>query len=129
MSLEAIPVVIANGQSLSAAIDLGSKTLVGIQMPAAWTSPGGAYGQLSFQASFDGATFANVFDDNNFEFFLYAAAPGYTVFRAVPSTLLWLGVRWLKVRAGLSGSPVNQDAERTIQLLVRPLGCSVTVNC
>ena len=33
---------------------------------------------------------------------------------------LWAGVKWLKVRSGTSGSPVNQTVN-PIQLIVRPV--------
>ena len=44
-----IPAVIAAGNSLSAAVDLGGLRLAGIEMPAGWTSAG-----LTFQAASSG---------------------------------------------------------------------------
>jgi hypothetical protein len=127
MSLEMIPVVIESGQSLSSAADLGSKTLVAIQMPAAWNIS--SYGYLSFQVSYDGSTFFNLFDETNAQLSFYADADRVIAFRAF-SPSLWAGVRYIKVRSGpSSASPIVQDAERTLQLIVRPLGCSITVEC
>ena len=52
IGLETISVTIANGTSLSAAVNLGSGKLRGIALPAAWTAA-----VLSFQVSLDGTTF------------------------------------------------------------------------
>jgi hypothetical protein len=32
----------------------------------------------------------------------------------------WIGVRYMKVRSGTSGTPVNQGGARTITLVVQP---------
>jgi hypothetical protein len=104
-----LSVTIANGQSLSDAAHIGAGTLVGIQLPA-FTSAA-----LSFQGSFDGTTYAEVMDAS-------AQAVGYTastgaIYIKAPADLA--GVPYLKVRSGTSGSPVNQGAARTIQLIVK----------
>lgn len=101
--------LITNGTSLSSAIDLGSSRLFAIQIPSSWTTA-----NLTFQASADGAVYANLFDSTGTEVTVNAAASEYIVF-AVPAT--WLGIRYLKVRSGTSGTPVNQAADRNINLI------------
>lgn len=102
---------IANGASLSGAIDLGSTRLAGIQMPAAWTAAA-----LTFQASFDGVTYADVYSTGGTELSYTVAAS-----RFIPLSITdWGGVRYLKVRSGTTGTPVNQGGARTIQLTLRP---------
>jgi hypothetical protein len=32
----------------------------------------------------------------------------------------WVGVRFLKIRSGTAGTPVNQAAARTLTLVVQP---------
>lgn len=92
---------IASGASLSGAVDCGEGWApVGIGMPTAWTAA-----DLSFQVSEDGATWREMMIDAK-----SAAASGY-----VPlSPANWCGVRYLKVRSGTSGTPVNQAAERVL---------------
>ena len=57
--IDSIPVAIAAGQSLSAQINIGGKTLVAIAIPSNWTTA-----SLSFQASGDGGTtFGELLDE------------------------------------------------------------------
>ena len=106
-----IPAVIGASASLSPEIDLGAQTLVGIAMPAAWTAA-----TLSFQVSPDGG---NTWLEHTSS---AGVATGYTVaagqYIAV-DPLLWRGVNAVKVRSGTLGSPVNQSAQATLQLVCR----------
>jgi hypothetical protein len=86
-------------------------------MPAAWTAAG-----LTFQASLDGINYFNVFDDGTtagtfVETTWTAAASQYQI---VAAPAKWVGVRWLKIRSGTSGVPVNQAAERTLTIVGVP---------
>jgi hypothetical protein len=49
-------VVIPSGQALSNSTDLNLSRLCGVMLPSAWTTA-----DISFQASFDGATWVDVF--------------------------------------------------------------------
>jgi hypothetical protein len=100
---------IANGASLSGAISLRGGRLSAIQMPAAWTAA-----NLTFQTSFDGATFADAYDDVGNE--LTVSATISRVLQLDPSK--WVGVQYIKVRSGTSASPVAQGAARTLQLIL-----------
>ena len=100
---------IANAASLSGAVRL-SGTLTGIQMPASWTAA-----NLTFQVSVDGDTYQNVYDSSGSEFVVTAAAARYIPLNPAD----FIDGRWLKVRSGTSGTPVNQGAERVVQLTVR----------
>lgn len=104
---------IANATSLSAAVDLNGGILVAIQMPAAWTAAG-----LTFQGSYDGTTFYNVYDDAGNELTLTTAAQRYLVFDGDVARNL-RGIRHIKVRSGTSGAAVNQGAERVLRLVAR----------
>lgn len=99
---------IANGESLSGAIGLGLERVYAIQMPSAWTA-----GNLTFQASYDNSTFADVYQDDGTELTVTAAASRFIVLDPVQ----FLGIRAIKVRSGTSGSPVNQGAARSLQLV------------
>ena len=100
-------VIIANGASLSAAINLNGRVLTAIYMPAAWTAA-----SLSFRASQDGVTFYDLFPLG----VEYVSAAAASIFIPLDNNN-FLGVKWLKVRSGTAASPVNQGAARTLTLM------------
>lgn len=103
-------VQIANGASLSTAVDLSDRRLVYIVAPAAWTAAA-----LTFQISYDGATFADLYDESGNEV-SYTLIAGKSM--RLPITD-WLGVRHLKLRSGTSASPVNQGGARNFVLVAQ----------
>jgi hypothetical protein len=114
---KAVTATIANGAALSGAVDLGQNRLFAVQMPTTWTAAG-----LTFQASSDGITYFNVFDDSSvpgtfIETTWTAAASQYQV---VASPAKWIGIRWLKIRSGTAGVPVNQGGARTLTVIGVP---------
>lgn len=109
-AVETTTVTIANGESLSGAVDLKGRKLVGIVMPAAWTSA-----SLTFQASPDGTNYFNLYDGAT-ERALTVAASYYSMQNIGD----WVGVRYLKIRSGTSGSAVNQGGARVLTLVVQP---------
>jgi hypothetical protein len=112
MRQDHLTVTIANGESLSAAGDLGPACLSAILMPASWTAA-----DLTFQGSVDGTTFFNLYQSDNAgndaEYLVGADASRIIV---VPLAD-WAGIRFLKVRSGTAGSPVAQGAARVLTLL------------
>lgn len=102
---------IANGASLSDAVDITAGLLIAIQMPAAWTAA-----VLTFQASHDGVTFADVYDSAGAERSVTVAAG-----RHVTLDTANFGMRFVKVRSGTAAAPVNQGAQRVLQLVTVPL--------
>jgi hypothetical protein len=105
-------VTIANGASLSNEVDLETKTLIAIDMPASWTAA-----NLTLQASVDNSTWDNVFDSLGTEVTITAAASRFILLNPAD----FVSVRYLKVRSGTSGTPVNQGGARTITLIVRAI--------
>jgi hypothetical protein len=102
---------IANGQSLSGAVNLAGHLLVGVVMPSAWTTA-----NLTLQVSRDASTYNNLHDFAGNEYTIVAAASRHILLD--PSELA--GAEWVKVRSGTSGTPVNQGAARVLYLVVRP---------
>lgn len=104
---ELFTATIANGQTTSGAIDLGTKRLFAIITPAALTSTA-----LGFQASHDGSTYNTVYDDSG-------SAVSYTVstsrYIVISSPAKWIGVRYLKLVGGSS-----EGGARTITLVAVP---------
>jgi hypothetical protein len=117
---DSIAVPIAQGASLSAQVDIGGKTLVGIFVPALWAAAG-----LSFQASPDGgATWGELQDTSATALSVstITISGGVPVFIAVDPTK-WRGIRSLKVRSGTAAAPVNQTNSGgvSLQLLIREI--------
>jgi hypothetical protein len=104
---------ILNGAALSNAINLRGEVLVAVRMPAAWTAAG-----ITFQVSMDNVTYLNA----------YAAGGGEVALVVVAAHHVWLdpaaymGFRWIKVRSGTGGTPVNQLAERVFSVISRGIG-------
>jgi len=103
---------IANGESLSAAVDIGDNVVASIVMPAAWTTA-----VITFDASIDGTTYGPLYDRYGTEYSVQVAAT-----RSIPLSVQdFVGFRYLKIRSGTSGVPVNQAAERIIAIATRPV--------
>ena len=106
---------IANGESLSGAVDLEGYTLTGIYMPGTW-----AAAAITLQSDSPVAaenTFLNVYDDAGTEKSITTAASRFVLLD--PSE--FVGIRRLKVRSGTSASPVNQSGGTDVLLIARPI--------
>lgn len=100
---------IAASASLSGAVDLGGARLARILMPSEWTAA-----NLTFQASTDGETFNNLYDQYGTEYTVTAAAARDIIVNLTD----FLGVRFLKVRSGIAASAVTQAAAREVTLVL-----------
>src|ERR1051326_657646 len=105
--------VIANGASLSGAVCMGNHVAMAIQMPAAWTAA-----SLTFQASLDGTTYGDVYDDGGNEYVVAAAVNNLII---LDPGKFPTGV-FIKVRSGTGGTPVTQGAARTLAVYGRRIG-------
>ncbi len=104
-------VKILQGASITAAIDLGGQRLAAIQTPAAWTAANFTF-QVGVGDGADSAVYANMFDSGGNE---------YTVTAAASETIMlpyadFIGIRYIKIRSGTNGTPVNQAADRLLLL-------------
>lgn len=107
-------ITIASGASVSSTggdanngiIDLRAKSLVGLQMPSAWTAAA-----LTFSVSMDGGTTYNdLYDDTMTERSIAVVAS-----RAITvDPTKFMGCTHLKIRSGTGASAVNQGAARTL---------------
>jgi hypothetical protein len=99
---------------MDAGIDTEGYLLQAIYMPADWTA-----GDLTFQAAttLDG-TYYNVYDDADAEVKVEVAEDRVVVLGTI--TKNFAGIKFLKLRSGTSGSPVQQGAIRTLTLAFRP---------
>ncbi len=110
-ALELQTTTISSGAFLSNAVNLGGLRLFGLIMPAAWDAAA-----VTVLASFDGgATWNNIYDAAGNEYTIIVGASRHvildpTAFAAIPM---------IKIQSGTSASPVNQTADRAIQLILR----------
>lgn len=102
---------IANGQSLTDVIDLGELRLAGILIPASWDAS-----VLTFASSPDDTTYGKV----TFEGTEYATSSLSGGEYVVLDLAKFLGIRYLKIRAGTAVSPVNQTGTRSLVLVLVP---------
>lgn len=110
VNLANVTATIANGASLSDEIDLGGSSMQTILMPAVWTAA-----SLTFQiAEASGGTWRNVYDDSGTEVAVTTAAS-----RAIPMPAELAGARFIKIRSGTSGTPVNQGGARSLVVLLK----------
>ena len=107
------PVTISNGTSLSPAVLIGPKTLVGVALPSGW-----AAANLSLQASWDGT---NYFEFGN-SAGLFAITTSGTVGEVIGlDPNIFRGIVAIKIRSGTAASPVNQVGDQLVQVITVPL--------
>ena len=118
--LETKTATIAISAAISDAIDLGGKTLCTLMTPIAWTAAG-----IAFQGSFDGTTYAPLYENVQGVTTEVAIASGDIATGAVRLFALdparFCGIRYLKVVSGTNAAGVNQGAQRLVTLGVRSL--------
>lgn len=95
---------ISSGQSLSASYQTDGK-FVGFIVPAAWTTAA-----ITFAGSVDGTNFYPIFDAGLER--TIASADVVTGRMIILNLSDWLGVKFVRIRSGTSGTPVNQTAQR-----------------
>ena len=87
-----------------------SQRLVAIQMPSAWTPA-----SITFQASWDGLTFYNLFKLDGTEYVVQANTDRWIVI----SPNDFPGVRYIKIRSGTLLTPVNQLGTRSLGIILQ----------
>ena len=101
-------VTIPNGEAVSGAIEVGGNPVVGILMPDTWTAA-----SLSFKASIDGTNYFPLNDDAGSEYTATVAVDTYHVIDMSNT----LGAKYIKLVSGTNATPVNQGAERSIEVV------------
>lgn len=112
-----VPVTILNGASLSAEVTVGAKRIVGIQMPAVWTT-----GAFTFQAHIGTLagveTYGGVVDAAGAAVTVAAPTAGSYIVLSEAASMTLHGLGRIKVRSGTAGTPVNQGAQRDFFLVL-----------
>lgn len=108
-----ISATVPEAGSLSPEVNLHGKALVGIIVPSTWDAA-----DITFQAaSVGGGTYNNVYDDDDNEVTVQAAASRHILFDE-DMTSRFRGANWIKVRSGTAGSPVSQTTAETVTLIL-----------
>jgi hypothetical protein len=111
----AIAVAIASGQSVSDYLSLGDYAIVGVILPAAWTTAA-----LTIEVSHDATTWIDtVMDADGAQCNVVASPAASTAYTLNLAGLL--PYRYCRLRSGTTAAPVNQGAARSITVITRPL--------
>lgn len=108
-----ITATIPNGQSMTEVIDLDSQLVSGVRVPPStlWTSA-----SLTFMVSADGGvTFADLFKDGSEYTVSVGTGRTNATFYDIPPQD-FAGYSHIRVRSGVSATPVNQGAARELQI-------------
>lgn len=109
---EVVSATIANGASLSDAVNLGGMLLARIDVPAEFDGTA-----LTFQGSVDDVTFYNIYDKSGTEL-NYTVAASRDV--RIDSIFDFWGLSSIKIRAGTAGAPSNQTGATVLKLSLKP---------
>lgn len=113
--LEQKTVTILDAASLSAAVDLKELTPVALIVPAVLEDT-----NLTFQGSYDGTNFYNLYDFNGNEI-IATVVTNAARFIPLDPAKFW-GIKQIKIRQGTSASAVvASGADRVFELVVRNL--------
>lgn len=115
-------VQIPANQALSGAIDLGGFNLVAIELPELWA--GGAV--ITFQAKAERAETAaestedwdDVYDDTGTEISVTVAQNRIVVIGTATKAAIG-ALRFIRIRSGTTGTPVNQNPALNLRLIVK----------
>jgi hypothetical protein len=119
MELDTISLTIANGQSLSDAADLSSVRAVGLIGPTAFDGT-----SVNFETSIDGVTWHPLLNVAGSSVLVAVPASGVERWMLFDQTVEWQNLTWLKLK-----STSTQTADRTVNLVVRPRQCTLTLEC
>lgn len=103
---------IANGASLSGAVDLGDSRAARLAFPAAWTAA-----VVTVMTSMDGTTYRDLYDKDGTEYTIQAAASRSVLLPVAD----FYGIRYVKFRSGTSAAAVNQGAARVLEVQAVPM--------
>lgn len=99
---------ILDTESLSGAIECNDHDIVGIFIPASWTTA-----QISFSVCYESSgTYVPAYDAAGVELVCEAASSRYI---AIPPDAL-AGARFVKIRSGTVGLPVAQSGDITLKI-------------
>jgi hypothetical protein len=115
MEVDFITATIAAGASMSAEVDIGNKSLVGLTIPMNWTTA-----PITFQVSPDGGvTWGEVTTVAGTPYEVGSLTGGALAYYVAVDPTTLRGALALKIRSGTQASPVDQANAVTLQLVTR----------
>ncbi len=115
MEIDNISASIAAGQSLSAQVDIGTKSLAGILIPSNWTTAG-----ISLQVSPDGgATWGELTTVAGTPYAIGSLTGGTLAYYVAVDPTTLRGAMSFKIRSGTQAAPVNQTNQVALTLITR----------
>lgn len=122
--VKVLSAVIPPNEALSNTVDLGTHSLVALEMPEGWAGTSITFqSKARAQEDVDGPAYApedldNVFDSGGNEI-TWTVAAGRVVVPTAAHESAMRPIRYLRIRSGTSGTPVNQNPQRIIRLLTK----------
>lgn len=110
-TLSSFSAIIYSGTAVTGSIDTKDQPILAIRIPASWTTA-----NLTFQGSQDGTNFFDVYNLYGDEF---TVTVGGTARYVVMSPFDFQWARYIKIRSGTTGTPVNQGADRSLLIITR----------
>lgn len=104
--------IAAGATGLGTAVDLGGYQVAAIQMPATW-----AAAAVTFQASADGVTYQDLYDDSGLEVSVTAVQAHCVALNT--NALNLAALRYIKPRSGTAATPVNQTAGAILTFILK----------
>lgn len=111
-----VDATIANGASLSGAVELKGYALTALIIPAEWDTATVA----TFNLSVDGSTYYNLYHDVSGTLTEYSVPVAASRYIALDATK-FMGVQYIKVRAGTAGAASNQTGATVVTLVCFPV--------
>ena len=104
---------ISEDDDLSVAMNIQGFMLLGIEFPSAWTAA-----SITFQGTMEsGGTLKDLYDEDANEVTWSGAAASRLLLAGGTSPLIG-GLHTIKIRSGVTATPVAQAADRTLRLLL-----------
>lgn len=117
-------VEIPNNQAVSGSIDLGSMNIEAIDVPTNWAGTTITFQSKSNRGSGDGTNsnveiWRNVYNDAGTEVSVTVAANRIVGISAQVMMDALHGLRYIRLRSGTSGTPVNQSPAKIVRLICK----------
>lgn len=101
---------------LSIAVDLYDLTPVGLRTSTDWTNA-----DITFQLSYDNTTYVNMYESDGTEYTVTVTDTDEACYICLDPAD-FSGAKYIKVRSGTAGTPVEQGDARTLYLYTRRVG-------
>lgn len=122
--IKVIGVEIPNNQSISGSVDLGNLQICAIEMPTTWAGTKISFLSKSHREKGDNTQdniedWNDVYNDAGTEVSLTVAGNRIVGISAQVMMDALRGLRYIRIRSGVTGTPVNQSPAKVIRLICK----------